>query len=96
MAAAYQMLHGYTQVVLTQLMRSAVCNRFHSLKERLARWLLITQDHAKSDTFPMTHEFMSNLLGARRVDVTKTAHALQKEGLVSYHRGQVTLLIVNV
>jgi CRP-like cAMP-binding protein len=88
----HKLLHGYTQVVLTQITRSAVCNRFHNLRERLARWLLITHDHAKSDTFPMTHEFMSNLLGVRRVDVTKAANALQKAGLVSYHRGQMTVI----
>lgn len=88
----HSLLHGYTQVVLTQITRSAVCNRFHNLRERLARWLLITHDHAKSDTFPMTHEFMSHLLGARRVDVTKSANALQKADLVSYHRGQVTVV----
>jgi CRP-like cAMP-binding protein len=88
----HTLLHGYTQVVLTQITRSAVCNRFHNLRERLARWLLITHDHAKSDTFPMTHEFMSHLLGARRVDVTKSATALQKAKLVSYHRGKVTVV----
>lgn len=87
----HKLLHGYTQVLITQITRSAVCNRFHNLQERLARWLLITHDHAKSDTFPMTHEFMSHLLGARRVDVTKAANALQKAEIVSYNRGQITV-----
>lgn len=87
----HKLLHGYTQVLLTQITRSAVCNRFHNLRKRLARWLLITHDHAKSDTFPMTHEFMSHLLGARRVDVTKAANALQKAELISYNRGQITV-----
>lgn len=88
----HTLLHGYTQVLLTQITRSAVCNRFHNLRERLARWLLITQDHARSDTFPMTHEFLSHLLGGRRVDVTKAANALQKRGLVRYQRGSMTVI----
>lgn len=88
----HRLLHHYTQVVLTQITRSAVCNRFHNLRERLARWLLITHDHAKSDTFPMTHEFLSHLLGARRVDISKAANALQKADLVKYRRGQMTIV----
>lgn len=88
----HELLHGYTQVVLVQITRSAVCNRFHNLRQRLARWLLITHDHAKSDSFPMTHEFLSSLLGSRRTDVSKAANALQKLGLVSYHRGSMTVV----
>lgn len=88
----HKLLHGYVQVALVQITRSAVCNRFHNLGERLARWLLITQDHAKADTFPMTHEFISNLLGVRRVDVTKSASILQRERLIEYKRGTVTVI----
>jgi len=88
----HKLLHGYAHVALTQATRSAVCNRFHNLEQRLARWLLITHDHAKSDTFPMTHQFMATLLGARRVDVTMAAKALLKVGLISYHRGRMTVI----
>jgi len=88
----HELLHGYTQVMLVQITRSAVCNRFHDLRQRLARWLLITHDHAKSDSFPMTHEFLSSLLGSRRTDVSKAANTLQKQGLVSYHRGSITVI----
>lgn len=88
----HELLHGYTQVLLVQITRSAVCNRFHDLRQRLARWLLITHDHAKLDSFPMTHEFLSGMLGSRRTDVTKAANALQKQGLVSYHRGKITVI----
>jgi CRP-like cAMP-binding protein len=88
----HELLHGYTQVVLVQITRSAVCNRFHSLRQRLARWLLITHDNAKSNSFPMTQEFLSSLLGSRRSDVSKAANALQKQGLVSYHRGSLTVI----
>lgn len=88
----HKLLHGYAHVALTQATRSAVCNRFHNLEQRLARWLLITHDHAKSDTFPMTHQFMATLLGARRVDVTMAAKALLKAGLISYHRGRMTVI----
>jgi CRP-like cAMP-binding protein len=88
----HKMLHGYLHVALVQITRSAICNRFHNLGERLARWLLITHDHAKADTFPMTHEFISNLLGVRRVDVTKSASTLQREGLINYKRGAITVI----
>jgi CRP-like cAMP-binding protein len=62
------------------------------MERRLARWLLITHDHAKADSFPMTHEFISNLLGVRRVDVTKSARILQREGLIRYKRGAITVI----
>lgn len=88
----HQLLHGYVQVAFVQITRSAICNRFHGLGERLARWFLITHDHAKADTFPMTHEFISHLLGVRRVDVTKSARILQQEGLIKYKRGAITVI----
>jgi CRP-like cAMP-binding protein len=88
----HKLLHGYVQVAFVQITRSAICNRFHNLGQRFARWLLITHDHAKSDTFPMTHEFISHLLGVRRVDVTQSARILQRKGLINYKRGNITVI----
>jgi CRP-like cAMP-binding protein len=82
----------YTEVVLTQITQSAVCNHFHSSVQRLARWLLIANDLVGKDTFYLTHEFISHMLGSPRTGVTMAAGVLQKTGLLSYSRGKITIL----
>jgi len=87
-----KLLHRYFHSLLTQISQSAVCNRFHMVDARLARWLLMTHDRVRSDEFRLTQEFLSNMLGVRREAVSKSASALQKLGFTHYSRGQITIL----
>lgn len=70
----------------------AGCNRLHLAEERLARWLLMTQDRTGLDVLHFTQEFIAELLGARRTTVTAVAGALQRNGLIEYHRGSVRIV----
>jgi CRP-like cAMP-binding protein len=84
-------LQLYTQGFMVQVSQSTVCNRLHSAEQRLARWLLVVADRVGRDVFPLTHEFMAQMLGVRRATVTETAGALQRAGLISYRRGMITV-----
>jgi CRP-like cAMP-binding protein len=77
---------------LAQQAGAAGCLRFHLIGQRLARWLLMSQDRAQSDSFHVTHEFLAYMLGMRRVGVTAAASTMQKEGLIEYHRGKLKVL----
>jgi CRP-like cAMP-binding protein len=90
--ALQRLLHRYLHSLLTQISQSAVCNRFHAVDARLARWLLMTHDRVGSDEFRLTQEFLSNMLGVRREAVSKAAGALQKREFVDYSRGHITIL----
>jgi CRP-like cAMP-binding protein len=87
-----QLLLRYTQALITQISQTAVCNRLHSVEQRLCRWLLMTHDLAQSDELQMTHEFISNMLGVRREGVTMAARRLRDMKMISYVRGYITVV----
>jgi len=89
--ALQRLLQLYSQGFMVQVSQATVCNRLHSAERRLARWLLIVADRVGRQEFPLTHEFMAQMLGVRRATVTETAGALQRANLIRYRRGAITI-----
>jgi CRP-like cAMP-binding protein len=85
-------LGHYLYAFMAQVAQTAACNRHHLLDARLARWLLMTHDRVQSNEFHLTQEFLAHMLGVRRVGVTKAAGLLQEKKLISYRRGNITIL----
>jgi CRP-like cAMP-binding protein len=85
-------LQRFAQELSLQSGQVAACNRLHEVDERLARWLLMSQDRLGGDLVPLTQEFLAHMLGTRRASVTVAAGILQKAGLITYKRGSVKIL----
>lgn len=91
-SSLHEALSCYTHTLVTQIAQSVVCNRFHPIEQRFARWLLIAHDSAESDEFDLTHEDIGQMLGVSRSGVSGAAGTLQKAGLISYTRGHLVIL----
>ena len=88
----HDLLICYTHSLFAEITQSAVCNRFHIGEARFCRWLLGMHDRVESETLSLTHEIISNMLGADRSNITRIAQTLQNEGLIQYRYGSITIL----
>lgn len=86
------LLLRYVHVLMSQITQMAACNRRHKIERRLARWLLTCADRTERNELPLTHEFLSQMPGTRRSDVSIAANALQHPGLIQYKCGDITIL----
>ena len=82
----------YHSAFLSQVSQAVACNGLHSVHQRCCRWVLMTQDRAHSDVFPMTHELLAEMLGVRRSTVSEVLEPLKEQGLIRYSRGKFTVL----
>ena len=82
----------FTQALITQISQTAVCNLHHSLDQQLCRWLLLSLDRLPDNQMQMTQELIANMLGVRRQGVTASAGKLERDGLITYSRGKITVL----
>lgn len=89
--ALHALLNRFTQATMVQVSQNVVCNRSHPTKVRMARWLLTTQDRVGRGEFPLTQEFLAQMLGVHRPTVSDPAQRLQSEGLIRYRRGVITV-----
>ena len=87
-----KLLLRYIQARIAQLAQIAVCNRHHSIDQQLCRWLLLSLDRLPDNRVIMTQELIANMLGVRREGVTEAAGKLQRQGVIEYHRGEITVL----
>jgi CRP-like cAMP-binding protein len=86
------LLLNYSHTQLMQLAQSVVCNRYHTVEERLCRWLLVAHDRVKSDEFQLTQEILANMIGARRPAISIVTGTLQTAGLIRARRGKITII----
>jgi CRP-like cAMP-binding protein len=86
------LLQRFAQTFISQISQSTLCICFHNSEQRLARWLLLSQDYANSDEFPLTHEFVAQMLGIRRTGVTEAANLFKGANLIKYAYGKVSIL----
>jgi CRP-like cAMP-binding protein len=87
-----RLVERYLLALFAQISQAAACNRLHAIEQRLSRWLLMTHDRVGTDTFPVTHDVLGQMLGSQRATVTLSAQLLQAAGLIAYHRGRITIV----
>jgi CRP-like cAMP-binding protein len=87
-----RLLLRYAEAVMVQIAQQVACNRSHSMEQRCARWLLRTHDRVEGDEFPLTQQFLAQMLGVRRATVTIVAGDLQKARLIDYRRGRIRIV----
>lgn len=85
------LLQRYTHALMVQMAQGVACNRLHTIEQRAARWLLTTRDRVGGPTYPLTQEFLAQMLGVRRASVSEVASELQSLGLITYTRGIMTI-----
>ena len=86
------LLVRYNTAFLKQISQAVACNGLHNVQQRCCRWVLMTHDRAQSDEFLLTHEFLSHMLGVRRMSVTDVLKPLRDAGLIRNQRGRITVL----
>jgi CRP-like cAMP-binding protein len=86
------LLQRYTQALFSMIAQAAACNRIHAAGQRMALWLLMCHDRVGVDTFPMTQEFLAQMMGVRRATVTEEAGRLQATGAIDYRRGLINVV----
>jgi CRP-like cAMP-binding protein len=89
--ALHGLLNRYTQGTMVQIAQNVVCNIAHTAEQRACRWLLTTHDRVGRDQFPLTQDFLAQMLGVRRPTVSETASRLQADDLIRYRRGVMTI-----
>ena len=87
-----QLLHRYSQFVFETVAQSAACNRLHVIEQRCARWLLMSEDRVGRNRFDLTQEFLAEMLGVRRPGVTVAMGILEKAGLITHGRGNISVV----
>jgi CRP-like cAMP-binding protein len=92
MPAFRNLMLAHVHAFLEQVMVSAGCNGAHSLKQRLARWLLMMRDRHDNDVLPVTQDLLAQMLGVHRPTITNVARALERDGLIACDRGRITIL----
>src|SRR5208282_326637 len=85
------LMYAYVQAFLEQVMVSVACNGAHSLKQRLARWLLMMRDRGDDDALQITQNLLAEMLGVHRPTITNAARELERAGLIARGRRQVTI-----
>jgi DNA-binding transcriptional regulator YhcF (GntR family) len=82
----------YADALLAQVLQSVVCNVFHPMRQRLARWLLMTQDRIGSNELPLTQEYLAQMLGVHKSTMIRVARSLQDDGIIRNARDRLTVL----